>query len=277
MIITRIARFTANDPVSLTRADAELCGQLVCRQTGVGVASAQLCNTRVGQHDRSIAFAPCGGLRVGVSTVSLAPRTGRFRAKLRRQSSLRRAVAHVVSVGPKPQVGGVDTSRVITTGAVVKDKQSVGDGAVCQNPRHPRSVVTMPVKRKTSIALVCAMCQPRPARIRPAGTVNLRPEPLSNRRLGAALTVAITSSATVSTNAARDMISPRLEGCAADFAFAINPERSILGGHCEVLSRGAEPRRSSHRAGTFRSHHFTRNPHIYARFRPAGYDDRVAL
>jgi hypothetical protein len=245
-----------------------------------GIDSVQLpqrskCYAAFGESYAHLDNVICGQLRAEVLFTALDRFWSHVRSGLlRRQTApLRNHVIHVVLVGAKKEVSKsrmfdpVDDmdAEIVVPGTVsnitrMQNEHSFWDRPVYVLPGKAVNADVSTVKLRRSISVVLGGPSPKPT-----GVGNVR---LDNFLPNTGFTMS--NMATPPTKANAVVPNP----CSSGEEIATTPftnkrnkgRKVIMGGHREVLSHGATPRRSDHRAGSLRSLNYTKKPHIYAGF-----------
>lgn len=146
--------FAVNDLGDGVLPDPILCRQLFLRDAAGRIPGPDLPDGRLGQLRLVTAFAFA-------------------------EASLARGISHIACLGVEEQMVGMDTGRIISTGAIMADFQAGGDRAAMQLPRNPVRLVVQGVTVRSTADLKHAVpafrasTGPEPTR---SGLVDLFPE-----------------------------------------------------------------------------------------------------
>lgn len=175
------ANEAANNPPSMVRADAvfttkrrsrnaagiESCAQishLGIADLGVGMIVAA--SDRLGMPEESVSF-PCGSLLgMGVHSVTIPGR----------HHSLPGCVSRVISRRAEKEMVRIQAERIVSAGAVMADEEAFGNGPVPHFPRDTMGIVASAANAEGTIAGGRLSGGPKPAPIRTALLIDLRPK-----------------------------------------------------------------------------------------------------
>lgn len=201
----------ANNVPSMLLGNAEGFTQFGVGNTGVGFMVSTKCTHDIfgdGGHrmsgpatkalgvlTRTVARSSRGRLGVQSHPVCIAARITTFRQH----------VVHIVLVGARKQVGGIDTATIV---APVANVQAIANHATTEDKCQSMGEVSLVPDAKSTVAIACTTALPNPTGVSPAAAVNLRPKSVDNllgilgvrhtsllRRLAGVTHRAVTSSA----------------------------------------------------------------------------------
>jgi hypothetical protein len=91
-----------------------------------------------------------------------------------------RHVLLIVLNGAEPEMSGIHATRIVATGAIVKNPEAIGDRTMSQGPCDTMSQVGTVINLETTVSESCGVCLPQPA---VAALIDLLPETFGYRPL----------------------------------------------------------------------------------------------